>query len=154
MSSKWSSNEGKTGKKNWKARLSLRFIRGHAIKTYKGVVVQLHTFLTSAVDINAWSALYVPTVFLPVPIGKETGWATESVLTGRQREKSVPPAGNRTPVVHPMASDYTNGATTKGKAKWEHQERSCSTSLITTIAVLYQVPVQFTSHYHNLQVFL
>jgi hypothetical protein len=39
-----------------KVKLSLCLTKYHAVKVYEGVVVQLHAFLTSAVDGDEWSA--------------------------------------------------------------------------------------------------
>jgi hypothetical protein len=43
----------------------------------------------------------------PVHIAEETGWASEPVWI-MLREKSLAVAGNRTPVVHPIACHYTD----------------------------------------------
>jgi hypothetical protein len=44
----------------------------------------------------------------PVPIAQEAGWVREPVWTLSRRGKSVAPAGNRTPAVHPVARLYTD----------------------------------------------
>jgi len=47
------------------------------MKAYAGVQVQLHAFLTSALD----GKLHVPAALLPVPTECETEWASEPVWT-------------------------------------------------------------------------
>jgi hypothetical protein len=73
------------------AKLSLRLTNYIAMKTYVGVEVQLHSFLTSALDGSEWSASQ-PGRFPPgksptLPIGYGTGWAIEPVWTRWQRKK-------------------------------------------------------------------
>jgi hypothetical protein len=43
-----------------------------------------------------------------VPIGQEAGWAPEPFWTRWFREKFQAPAGNRTPIVQPVAQRYTD----------------------------------------------
>jgi hypothetical protein len=43
----------------------------------------------------------------PVPIVQEAGWASEPVWTERIKEKSLAPAGDRTPVVQSVVRHYT-----------------------------------------------
>jgi hypothetical protein len=42
---------------------------------------------------------------VPPPIGEEAGWASElsGHSGGEEKKKTFPPAGNRTPVVQPVA---------------------------------------------------
>jgi hypothetical protein len=44
----------------------------------------------------------------PVPIGYEAGCAPEPVWTLWSREKSLAPAGNRTPAFQPVAHRYAD----------------------------------------------
>jgi len=59
-------------------------IKHHTMKTCGGMEVQLHEFLTSALDGGDWSAS-PPGRFTPgrnkVPIGWEAVWAREQVWT-------------------------------------------------------------------------
>jgi hypothetical protein len=69
------------------------------MKTYWGVKVYLHAFLTSALDGSEWLASltgrFTPREEPPVPIGQEAGWASEVFWT-RWWEKLPAPAGNQT----------------------------------------------------------
>jgi hypothetical protein len=62
-----------------------------------------YSFSTSALDGGEWSAS-CPGRALPrgkdppVPIVQEAGWAPEPVWTQRLEEKSLAPAGDRTPI--------------------------------------------------------
>jgi hypothetical protein len=47
---------------------------------------------------------------LSAPIRLEAGLASEPVWTLRRREKSLTPAGNRTPISQPVARRYTDWA--------------------------------------------
>jgi hypothetical protein len=55
------------------------------MNTYVEVEVQLHAFLTSALNGGEWSGSrpgrFAPGENLQVPIGQEDGWATEPVWT-------------------------------------------------------------------------
>jgi hypothetical protein len=61
---------------NVKVNLFLCLTQHHAMKTYRGVEVWLHTFLTSAPDGGEWSAsrpgLCTPGEKPPVPIGPQS----------------------------------------------------------------------------------
>jgi len=61
------------------------------MKAYKGVEVQLHTFLTSVLDgvvsFRAW----------PVPIEQQTDWGPEPIWTIWKREKSLSDVDIRNP---------------------------------------------------------
>jgi len=83
-------------------KIILRLFKHHALKTYGGVEVCLHAFLTSTLDRDKWSASR-PGCFTPVLIWYEVGWAPEPVWT-RWRGENVPVcAGNRTQVVEHVA---------------------------------------------------
>jgi hypothetical protein len=43
-----------------------------------------------------------------IPIGEEAGWDPESVWSWCRRVKFPTPVGNRTPIVQPVASRYTD----------------------------------------------
>jgi hypothetical protein len=77
------------------------------MKTYRGVEIQLHTFLTLALDGGEWSASH-PSHFTPekralVPTIKEAGWNPELVWTWWQREKFLVLARIRTLVIQLIA---------------------------------------------------
>jgi hypothetical protein len=62
-----------------------------------------YSFTTSALDWGEWSAsrpgrALPPGKGPPVPIGEEAGWAPEPVWTQSIEEKSLAPAGDRTPI--------------------------------------------------------
>jgi hypothetical protein len=64
------------------------------MKAYGGVDVQIHVFLTSALDGGEWSASS-PWRFTcgekpPVPTGQEAGWGPEQVWTKWRGEKPCP----------------------------------------------------------------
>jgi hypothetical protein len=72
-------------------------------------------FLTSALDGGEWSTsrsgCFAPGERTAVTIGWEICWLPEPVWTVWTlwgREKSLTPAGNRTPVVHPAIRRYTD----------------------------------------------
>jgi hypothetical protein len=54
-------------------KLSLCLVKYHAMKTYVGMEVQLHTLLTSAIDGGKWSVSrpgrFIPSEGLPVTRG-------------------------------------------------------------------------------------
>jgi hypothetical protein len=71
-----------------------------------------YSFTTSTLDRGQWSAsrpgrALPPRNGPPVPIVQEAGWAPEPVWTQRLEEKSFTPAGDRTPIVQPVARHYT-----------------------------------------------
>jgi hypothetical protein len=79
------------------------------MKTYGGVDVWIHIFLTSTLAGGKWSTSrlgkFTPKERAPVPIGQEAGWAPKPVWTLWSREKiSLAPAGNRTSITHPYLS--------------------------------------------------
>jgi hypothetical protein len=93
---------------HWWFKCSNGDTKHHAMKTYEEMEVYLHAFLTSALDGCEWSASrpgrFTPGKELPIPIRWEAGWTPEDVWTRWQREKKNPfTAGNRTPVVQPVA---------------------------------------------------
>jgi hypothetical protein len=62
-----------------------------------------YSFSTSALDGGEWSAsrpgrAFTPGERIPVPIGQKAGWTPEPVWTQRLEEKSLVPAGDRTPI--------------------------------------------------------
>jgi hypothetical protein len=70
-----------------------------------------YSYLTSALDGGEWSATrrgraLPPGKEQPVPIGQESGWASEPVWTQRLEEKSSGSVGDRTPVVQSVVSHY------------------------------------------------
>jgi hypothetical protein len=56
---------------------------------------------------HAPAALLPPGKGPPVPIVHEAEWASEPVWTQSLEEKSLPPAGDRTPVVQSVDRHYT-----------------------------------------------
>jgi hypothetical protein len=83
------------------------------MKAYWGVELQLHAFLTSALNGSEWSASR-PATLHPgkeplVPIGQETGWAPEPVWTRWWIEKFPAPVGSglEPPIIQPVARRYT-----------------------------------------------
>jgi hypothetical protein len=56
---------------------------------------------------HAPAALLPPGKGPPVPIVQEAGWAPEPVWTQRIEEKSLDPAGDRTPIAQPVVRHYT-----------------------------------------------
>jgi hypothetical protein len=71
-----------------------------------------YSFLTSALDGGEWSASRPGQALLPgkvplVPVGQESGWASELVWTQRLGKKSFASAGDRTPIVQIVARHYT-----------------------------------------------
>jgi hypothetical protein len=45
---------------------------------------------------------------LPIPIGQETGWASELICTQRVEEKYSFTVEDRTPVIQPVFRHYTD----------------------------------------------
>jgi len=78
----------------------------HTVKTYGGVKVYLHTFLTFGAR---WRCVVsvTPPVALPQGIPGThliaTGAAPDSVWMRWQRENIPAPAGNQTPIIQPIA---------------------------------------------------
>jgi hypothetical protein len=60
---------------------------------------------------HASAALLPPGKGPTVPIVQEAGWASEPVWTQRLEEKSSASVGDRTPIVQPVVSHYTDWAT-------------------------------------------
>jgi hypothetical protein len=86
-----------------KAKFPLCLIKHHAMRTCRGVEIQLHAFLTSALVRGEWPAL---------PPGRSPRCPWDITLGGPQNrygrdgEEKNPfraPAGNRIPVVQPVA---------------------------------------------------
>jgi hypothetical protein len=75
---------------------SLRLTKHHAIKTYGGVNVYLHAFLTSALD-ELSSQLHAPASLYPIPTGQEGVWAPEPVSMRWRREEFPAPAVDSNP---------------------------------------------------------
>jgi len=79
----------------------------HTMKTYGGVEVLLRAFLASALDGGEWSAP-LPGRFIHgqrprYPLNGRMGGPQSRSWLGR-REKEIPaPAGNRSPVICPVA---------------------------------------------------
>jgi len=74
------------------------------MKTYAGVEVQLHAFLSSAADGGEWSALRPGSQRAPVIHWFEARWAPQTVWAQRWGTEKIPAhARNRTPVVQPAA---------------------------------------------------
>jgi hypothetical protein len=102
----------------WKVKLSLCLTKHHAMKTYWGMEVQLHAFLTSALDGSEWSASR-PDRFTPrkrVPGTHWTGgWVgPRAVLDAVMKKKILSPrrvSNPRTPIVQPAAQRYTTALT-------------------------------------------
>jgi hypothetical protein len=89
-------------------------IKYHTMKTYGGVEVQLHAFLTLALDGGEWLASCPSSSIL----GKSPGiHLTESWVGPRNRMDTmakrkklfIAPARNQTPVVQPVAYSCDNG---------------------------------------------
>ena len=57
-------------------------VKHHSVKAYKGMEIQHHAFLTSALDSDPWSASgcgwFTPEERASVPTEKESGWAQSS----------------------------------------------------------------------------
>jgi hypothetical protein len=89
------------------------------MKTYGGVDVQIHVFLTSAQFVVSGQhhtpAALPPGEEPPVPIGKEAGWAREPVWTTWRGEESYPYRDSKfdPSAVQPVASRHTDCANTR-----------------------------------------
>jgi hypothetical protein len=82
-----------------KVKLPLCLTKHHAMKVYWGMEVQLHTFLTSALDGGVWSALR-PGRFTPGEKAPGThwigGWVGPRAVLGAVVKRKIPsPARNR-----------------------------------------------------------
>jgi len=71
------------------------------MKTYRGVELQLHMFLTLVLDESKWLSS-CPGSFTPVLIWKEAEWVPQPVWMWWQREKSLPLPGSNHG--HPVCS--------------------------------------------------
>jgi hypothetical protein len=109
-----------------KVKLSLCLTKNHTMKTYWGVEVELHAFLTSALDGDEWSTSR-PGRFTPRERAPRTHWigcwvGPRSVLDTVVKRKILSPRRQskpRTPLVQPVAEGYTDWAiTVKWKSKY------------------------------------
>jgi hypothetical protein len=120
-----------------------------------------YSFSTSALDgvsgqRHAPAALLPPGKGPPVPVVQEAGWASEPVWTQRIEEKSLAPAGDRSPVVQPVVRHCTAWAnpapnlTRANKIKcaffhcfqlWSTKE--CRTSIFNTPTSTFRCTVIF-----------
>jgi hypothetical protein len=104
-------------KKGKMFKLSLCLTKYHAMKTIGGVEVQLHAFLTSALDGGEWSASH-PGCFTPGERAPGThciggGVGSRAILDMVVKKKIPSPhqkLNPRTPIVQPIAQCYTNRA--------------------------------------------
>jgi hypothetical protein len=85
---------------NETVKLSLHLTKHHTMKTYCGVEVQIHAFLTSALDGGEWSASQ-PGHFNRRERAHGTHWIGDwvgprAVLDTVAKRKIPSPAGNRT----------------------------------------------------------
>jgi hypothetical protein len=75
-----------------------KVVHMHSIKAYWGIMIQLHSFLTSTLDAGEWSNLrpdrLKPGSVPAVPIALEALYASESIWTLWRRATSLPSAGN------------------------------------------------------------
>jgi hypothetical protein len=86
----------------WKGKLSLSLIKHKATKTYEGTEVQIHAFLTSAVD-GGEGRIHAPVVLLQgkkttAPVLQEVGWAPELIWALWRREIFLASSGNQAPI--------------------------------------------------------
>jgi hypothetical protein len=101
----------------FKYRLGNFLTKHHAMKAYWGVEVQLHAFLTSAVDGGEWSASRSGH-FTPKERGRGThsigGWVGPRAVLDAMVKRKIPrlrrKSNSRTPIVHPAAQRYTDWA--------------------------------------------
>jgi hypothetical protein len=86
------------------------------MKTYRGVDVYIHRFLTSELVGGEWSASrpcrFTPGKEDPVPMLEEFGWTPEPVWAIWRSENFLPYRDSNSPplVVQPVASRYTDWA--------------------------------------------
>jgi hypothetical protein len=71
-------------------KLSLHFVKHHAMKTYRGVEVQLHAFLTWALDGSEWSS------------SRRGPFIPRAGLDTVAKKKVPKSAGNRALIVQPV----------------------------------------------------
>jgi hypothetical protein len=105
-----------------KVKLPLRLTKHHILKTYGRVEVQLHAFLTSALDGGEWSRSR-PGRFIPGERASDINWigvwvSPRSSLERWRAEKFSVPDRKRTPVFQP--SHYTNWPIIPTKHSGEH----------------------------------
>jgi hypothetical protein len=90
---------------------------------------------------HALAALLPPGKGPPVPIVQEAGWAPEPVWTQRLEEKSFASAGDRTPVVQPVANPAPGCQFKQQLFPWTASTRR---SFITVkCGVLFEVRTEF-----------
>jgi hypothetical protein len=102
-----------------KVKLSLCLSQHHAMKTYWGVELQLHAFLTSALGGGEWSDSR-PGRFTPRERAPSShwigGWMGPRTVLGTVVKRSIPSprleSKPRTPTVQPIAQRYTDRAIT------------------------------------------
>jgi hypothetical protein len=103
------------GSNKVKVKLPLCLTKHHSMKTYWGVEVLLHAFLTSALDGGEWSASR-PGRFTPRERAPGThsigGWVGPRAVLNAMVKREIPSpcrkSNPRTPIVQPIAQRYTD----------------------------------------------